>query len=156
MMRSQDSSSHPLLSLADPVACAGRDGLIVVGRVLAGFIFVQGGWGKLMDLPAFQAMLAKAGIPFPELLGSMAAPVEFGAGVCLLLGLATRYAALALLAFTVAASFTSHRFWEFGGDQYRQQGGQFWKNAAMIGGQIALFVTGGGRFSIDRLLRRQP
>jgi uncharacterized membrane protein YphA (DoxX/SURF4 family) len=32
---------------------------------------------------------------------------------------------------------------------------QFWKNVSMMGGQMLLFVTAGGRFSADALLRRK-
>ena len=48
-----------------------------------------------------------------------------------------------------------HRYWEFTGANYRAQHTQFWKNISMIGGQVLLFVTAGGRYSIDALLRRK-
>ena len=32
---------------------------------------------------------------------------------------------------------------------------QFWKNVTMMGGLVLLFVTAGGRFSLDGLLRRR-
>ena len=147
-------SSHPMLSCTDRLAIAWQDFLILCGRILLGWIFVQGGWGKLMDVPAF-AKSSLAGVPYANVLGYIAAPLEFIGGVCILLGLATRYAALAILVFTIAASLTSHRYWEFTGAQYRAQSTQFWKNVSMMGGLVLLFVTAGGRFSLDALLRRR-
>ncbi|MPZ38613.1 MAG: DoxX family membrane protein [Rhizobiales bacterium] len=140
-----------MLSCTDRLAIASQDFLILCGRVMLGWIFVESGWGKLMNLPAFAKGLA----PVPSVLGYIAAPVEFVGGVCILLGLATRYAALAILAFTIVATLMRHRYWEFTGAQYRAQSGQFWKNVSIMGGQLLLLVTAGGRYSIDALLRRR-
>ena len=73
----------------------------------------------------------------------------------LVLGIGARYGALLLIAFTIAATYTSHLFWTFPEAQRGQQSTQFWKNVTMIGGLLALFVTGPGRFSIDGWLRRR-
>ena len=150
-------SSHPMLSCADRCAAAWQDFLILFGRLLLGWIFMQSGWRKLMDMPAFiKSSLTDRGVPvsIADFLGYVAAPLEFVGGVCILLGFATRYAALAIFAFTIAATLIGHRYWEFTGPAYRAQNTQFWKNVSMMGGQILLFVTAGGRFSIDALLRR--
>jgi branched-chain amino acid transport system substrate-binding protein len=88
-------------------------------------------------------------------LGYIAAPFEFVAGVCILLGFATRYAALAILVFTMVATLIGHRFWEFTRPNYQMQLTQFWKNISMMGGELLLFLTAGGRFSADALLRRK-
>jgi putative oxidoreductase len=155
-MPNDTPSSHPMLSCTDRLAIAWRDFLILCGRLLLGWIFMQSGWRKLMDMPAFiKTSLVDRGVPFPNFLGYIAAPLEFIGGVCILLGFATRYAALAILAFTIAATISSHRYWEFTGANYRAQSTQFWKNISMMGGQVLLFVTAAGRYSIDALLRRK-
>ncbi len=150
-MPTDTPSSHPLLSYADQLALSLQDFLLLCGRVMLGWIFMQSGWAKLMNLPAFASSLA----PVPSALGYIAAPVEFIGGVCILLGLATRYAALAVLAFTIAATLISHRYWEFTGQAYRTQSTQFWKNISIMGGLLLLFVTGAGRYSLDAVLRRR-
>jgi putative oxidoreductase len=152
------SSSHPTLSYADRLAVAWQDFLILFGRLLLGWIFMQSGWRKLTDMPAFiKSSLTDRGVPvaYADYLGYVAAPLEFIGGVCILLGLATRYAAIAIFAFTIVATLIGHRYWEFTGANYRAQHTQFWKNISMMGGQILLFVTGPGRFSLDALLRRK-
>ena len=144
-------SSHPYLSYADGIATGWQDFLLLVARVLAGWIYLQSGWSKLSNVGGFAAGLAQRGVP--ELLGYAAPYVEFIGGLALVLGFATRYAVLLLIAFTIAATWTSHAFWTFPEAERGRQFGQFWKNVTMTGGLVALFVTGGGRFSLDRLLR---
>jgi putative oxidoreductase len=155
-MPNDTPSSHPMLSYIDRLAIAWQDFLILFGRVLLGWIFLNSGWRKLMDMPAFiKTSLIDRNVPFPNFLGYIAAPLEFIGGLCIMLGFATRYAAIAILAFTIAATLSSHRYWEFTGANFRTQNTQFWKNISMMGGQILLFVVGAGRYSIDALLRRK-
>jgi len=152
---SKPQSSAPwILSRADGLAAHAQDVLLLLGRVLLGWIFVQSGWGKLMDIPGFVATLPRRGLP--DLLGYIAPPVEFIGGLLILFGLATRYTALLMLLFIIIASFSSHRYWDFtDAAQRQQQHTHFWKNVSMMGGQILLFVAGAGRYSLDRLLMRQ-
>jgi putative oxidoreductase len=74
------------------------------------------------------------------------------------LGIAGRYAALLMLAFTVVATLISHRFWVYSDAAVRQaQLSNFSKNIAIIGGFLLLFAQGTGRFAIDGLLHlRNP
>lgn len=143
-------SSHRYLSYADGIAANWQDFLLVVARVLAGWIYLQSGWSKLSNVPGFAAGLAKRGVP--ELLGYAAPFVEFLGGLALVCGFATRYAALSLIAFTIMATWTSHIYWNMPAEEQGRQSTQFWKNVAMTGGLLAIFVAGPGRFSLDRLL----
>ena len=88
-------------------------------------------------------------------LGYVAPPVEFIGGVCLLLGLATRYASLVLLLFVIIATFSSHRYWAYLEAQQANQSSHFWKNMTMKGGLLFLFITGAGRYALDRMLARR-
>jgi uncharacterized membrane protein YphA (DoxX/SURF4 family) len=65
-------------------------------------------------------------------------PVAFLLGVALLLGLATRYAALVCVAFMLATALIALRYWEFPAAQFSN----FFKNMSIIGGALLLFVTG--------------
>jgi len=157
-MSTDTLSSHPMLSHADRLAVAWQQFLILCGRLLLAWVFVQSAWRKLMDMPAFiKTSLVDRGVPaaYADFLGYIAAPLEFVAGVCILLGFATRYAALAIFAFTIVATLIGHRYWEFAGPSYQMQLTQFWKNVSIMGGQMLLFITAGGRFSVDAQLRRK-
>jgi len=149
----QTPSSHPALSHADGLANAMQDFFILCGRVLLGWIFIQSGWGKLMDIPGFVKSMPRRDLP--EFMGYIAPPVEFVGGVLILLGAATRYAALLMLVFTIVATFSSHRWWTYPAAQQGNQLSHFLKNVTIMGGLVMLFVTAGGRLSLDHVLRRR-
>jgi putative oxidoreductase len=63
---------------------------------------------------------------------------------------------LVMIVFMLVATFSSHRYWEFTDAAARRaQDASFYKNMAMLGGSLFLFVVGSGRLSIDALLRRR-
>jgi putative oxidoreductase len=140
--------------LIDQVAADWGNALWLLGRVLIAAIFIQSGFGKLTDLGGFAAMLANAGVPMSSVLAPIAPVVELGGGLAILLGLGTRYAALALIVFVAAATLISHRFWTYPPEQQQGQMVHFAKNIAIIGGFLFVFVTGGGHYSLERWLRR--
>jgi putative oxidoreductase len=112
------------------------------------------GWPKLMNYSGTVAGIAKRGVP--DFLAYLAPPVEFFGGLAIMLGLFTEAAAILMVVFTIIATITSHRFWEFSDPaQYRAQNTNFFKNVTMIGGMLLLFVTAGGRYSVDALFRRR-
>ena len=148
-----DRSSHRHLSYADGLATAWQDQILLVSRLLVGWIFLSSGWGKVLNWSGFADRLIAGNVPAPL---AYAAPIlEFAGGLALTLGFATRYAALALILFTIAATWTSHRFWIYPAEQFQAQKTQFLKNVTIIGGLLALFVTGPGRFSLDRWLSKR-
>jgi putative oxidoreductase len=136
--------------LIDQLAADCGNAFWLVGRVLIGGIFVQSGLEKLMDLGGFAGMLSSAGVPAASVMAPIGAAVEFFGGLAIVLGLATRYAALAMIGFVIVATLISHRFWAVPEAQQQAQMVQFAKNVAIVGGFLFVFVTGGGRFSLDR------
>ena len=132
-----------------------QDFLLLVGRVLMGWIFVESGWRKLMGMDAFIASLTNRRVPYPTVLGWIGAPVEFFGGLALVLGAATRTATLLIIVFTIVATLIGRRYWEFtDAAARRMQYSHFAKNLTIIGGLILLFVTAGGRFSVDGWRRK--
>jgi putative oxidoreductase len=88
-------------------------------------------------------------------LAYIAVPAEFFGGIALILGLATRYVVIVMIVFMLVATFSSHRYWEFTDAAARRaQDASFYKNMAMLGGFLFLFVVGSGRLSIDAWLRK--
>ena len=153
-MSLQDTQNSPsYLSHTDWIAAQWQDFLLLVGRVLLGWIFISSGWRKLMDIPGFVKTMPRRDLP--EFLGYIAPPVEFIGGICLLLGFATRYASLVMLLFVIIATFSSHRYWTYPEAQQANQSSHFWKNMSMKGGLVVLFITGAGRYALDRILARR-
>ena len=105
------NSSHPSLSHADSVATSTSDLILLVGRILLGWIFLRSGYGKIFDIPAYAATFQGRGLP--TFLAYIAVPAEFFGGIALILGLATRYVVLVMIIFMLVATFSSHRYWEF-------------------------------------------
>jgi putative oxidoreductase len=153
-MSLQDTQNTPsYLGHTDWIATQWQDFLLLAGRVLMGWIFISSGWRKLMDIPGFVKTMPRRDLP--EFLGYVAPPVEFIGGLMLLLGLATRYAAIVMFIFTIVATFSSHRYWNFPEAQQANQNSHFLKNISMMGGIVLLFITGAGRYALDAILLRR-
>ncbi|MBI5909297.1 MAG: DoxX family protein [Betaproteobacteria bacterium] len=151
---SMQNSSHPALSAADALAANTSDFLLLVGRILLGWIFVRSGYGKLFNIDAVAASFPPRGIP--AFLAYVAVPAEFFGGIALMLGLATRYVVLVMVVFMLVATFSSHRYWNFTDAAARRaQDSSFYKNMAMLGGFFFLFAGGAGRLSVDAWLRKK-
>ena len=132
---------------------AGGDLALLVGRLLMAYIFIPSGFSKLMGLTQFAGGLTNMGVPadYSYWLAVVGACVEFFGGICIVLGLATRYVALLMAIFTVIAALLAHRYWTFtDAAQLRAQTTNFNKNLAIVGGFLILYAAGAGRWSIDR------
>jgi putative oxidoreductase len=136
---------------------AGKDIALLIARIGLAAIFLYSGYGKLTNAAGFSTYLVNhgfpAGVSYP--LAVIAGLFEALGGLSILIGFHARYATLLLALFTLVAALIGHRFWEVA--DAGQRGNQlihFWKNMAMIGGFIALYVAGAGAFSVDA--RRGP
>jgi putative oxidoreductase len=154
IMATIQNSSHPTLSGVDSMAASTSDALLLIGRILLGWIFVRSGYGKIFDISAYAATFPARGLP--PFLAYIAVPAEFFGGIALIFGLATRYVVLVMIVFMLVATFSSHRYWEFTDAAARRaQDSSFYKNVAMLGGFLFLFVVGAGLLSLDAFLRRR-
>ena len=96
-------SSHPALSYADQAAASTTDALLLVGRILLGWIFVRSGFPKLFDIPGVATSFPGRGIP--AFMAYISVPFEFFGGGALILGLATRYVVIGFVIFILVATF---------------------------------------------------
>lgn len=126
------------------------DGLALLGRVLLCLIFVISGAGKIAKFGGTAAYISSKGLPAPEILAALTICVELGGGLLLLVGLKTRWAALALAIFTLLAAIIFHNFWAMSGPEAMNNQIHFLKNLAIAGGMLMVVAFGPGRFSIDK------
>jgi putative oxidoreductase len=111
---------------------------LALSRVLVAMIFLLNGLGIISQAAAAKALLEHGApaslVPFLMLI---ARTIEVVAGFSLAFGIYPRLAAVAVLAFLVAATFTAHAFWQVGGTAaYTPQLLNFLKNTAMVGGLL--------------------
>jgi len=122
---------------------------LLLARILMCWLFVHGGWGKLLAPAATQAAFGQRGLPLPVLAWLIAVVVELVGGLMLLFGLFTRATGLGLAVWCVLTALVAHT-----NLADRAQEIQFWKNMAMTGGFLYVFCFGAGIYSLDRLRTR--
>lgn len=126
-----------------------NDAVFLVARAMLALIFLISGFGKLIAVGGIAGMLQKMGFPQPDLMGYAIGIFELVFGLMVLAGFMTRWAALALFAFTGVTIFMAHNFWTMEGAQYAAQRIQALKNICMMGGLLLLAFTGPGGYSVD-------
>jgi putative oxidoreductase len=152
MTTHRENGLHSALSRADGLAASTADVWLLIGRIFLAWIFVRSGHGKLFNIEAVANSFPLRGLP--SFLAYIAVPFEFFGGIALIFGFATRYVVLGFVVFMLVATFSSHRYWEFADAAARRtQDSSFYKNTAMLGGFLFLFVCGAGRLSVDGWLR---
>ena len=141
-------SSHRLLSYTDGIATNMGDLCLLVGRVLIALVFLM----TVSTGGPNVAYLKSLNFIAPDFMSPFAHVVEWVIVVTLALGVATRYGALLAFAFVVIALLTAHLYWKFPEAAQNLQYVFLSKDLSIAGGTLALFVAGGGRISIDRML----
>ena len=136
--------------MTDRISRAFDDWALLLGRLTLAAIYLPSGFSKLLHLGSFAQGLTNRGVPGGTLVAVLGAGVEFLGSICIIVGFQTRWAALVMAAFTVAAALVSHRFWDADEAARAMQYIQFMKNLAITGGFVILFVAGAGRYSVDR------
>ncbi len=135
-------------SLQNPLAFA--------ARLLIALLFVPAGFAKIGGFAGTAGYVASMGVPLPELSVAIAIAVELGLGLLLLVGLQTRWSALAIAVFTAVITFIFHAYWNAPAEQLMAQQQAFFKNIAVVGGLLALAAFGPGGWSLDARRGAEP
>ncbi len=120
------------------------DPIVLLARAMLAYIFVIEGFGKIMNYADVGAYMREHGVA-PALLPLVIA-TELGGGLLVLVGLKTRWAAIALGGFCLMTAL----FFHLAADQTIE----LQKNVAMAGGFLVLATFGPGAWSIDGRLGR--
>jgi putative oxidoreductase len=121
----------------------------VAGRVLLALIFVLSGFEKITGFEGTVGYIASRGLPLPQVAAAAAAAVELGGGILLIVGWQTRWAATALLLFTIPTTLIFHNFWAADAGQVQNQTIHFMKNLCIMGGMLYVMAFGAGPLSVD-------
>lgn len=128
----------------------------ILVRLAVGAVFASEGIQKFL-FPAALGVgrFTKIGIPKPEILAPFVGAIEIGCGELLLIGLATRLAALPLIGVMVVAIcttkvpiITTQGFWAMAHEARTD-----W---SMLLGLVFLAIVGAGRWSVDAKIHHSP
>ncbi len=86
-----------------------QSSFLLVIRLYWGFQFMQIGWGKLHNISGVTNYFTQLGLPFPHLTVIFIALLEFGGGILLMLGLASRLIAVPLASDMLVAYIVADR-----------------------------------------------
>lgn len=132
-----------------PVPAPVREWGLLVARLILGVVLVAHGWQKFTEwgLAGTTASFQEMGVPAPPASALIAAIVELGGGVLLLLGLFTTVAGfLVALNMLGAVLFVHAPHGVF-------VAGNGWELVAVIGlASLVLALVGPGRISLDALI----
>jgi uncharacterized membrane protein YphA (DoxX/SURF4 family) len=139
-------------SLQSRILASDAPGWTVLVRISVGAVFLSEGLQKFLFAAERGAgRFARIGLPEPELLGPFVGAFEVACGVLVLLGLATRLAAVPLVTIMLVAIATTklpilgeRGFWVMAHEARTD-----W---SMLLGCIYLLVVGAGGWSLDRRL----
>ncbi len=132
----------------------GADGILLAARVLLALLFLIFGWQKLFAYSGTVQYMTHVGVPLPALATVVAIVMEFFVSIAIILGVATRPLAVLLAIYTLGTALIGHRYWTMTGMDRFENEINFFKNISIIGGLLALYVTGAGRYAIDGARRR--
>jgi uncharacterized membrane protein YphA (DoxX/SURF4 family) len=131
---------------------------ITFGRILFAVLFIYSGASKLFDIkqttdfiaakvtipdviaPYTQQLETMAGMPFMQLLAICVGAFEIIAGLMIALNFMTRFFAILLIFFVLAATFYFHDFWNQPAPDNARTLMDALKNVSIIG---ALFIIAG-------------
>ena len=115
-------------------------------RLVTGALLVHETWDNITRaarMREFAGFLGQFGFPLPHLLAPLSVAAQFGAGVLLILGLATRAAGVLIAANFAVAVTMVHSAEPFRG---------WWPALILVVLGLHFAAAGSGRFGLDRLV----
>jgi len=131
-----------------------NDAVLLLGRLLMAALFLPSGISKLTHFAGFSQSLLDKGLPYADLWAVAAVAIEVLGPIALIVGILPRSTAIVLAAFVIAATATSHRYWEYQEPLRRAQEINFFKNVGVLGGLLFYFVSGAGGFALAPRMRK--
>ena len=134
-----------MISIEEPLA----SWVLLAARVSLALVFLVSGVHKAIwyQKAAVEFRLAKVPIITVTLPATIV--LHLAGSICLILGIFTTEAALALAAFTLLATERAHAFWRYNGSARLDRSRAALTNLGLVGGLLILAVTGAGYVTID-------
>jgi putative oxidoreductase len=127
---------------------------VVLVRLMVGAVFLSEGIQKLLFPAELGAgRFARIGLPAPELLGPFVGGFEITCGLLVLVGLATRLAAIPLITIMLVA-IASTKLPVLAGKGFWAMAHEARTDWSMLLGAAYLLIVGAGSWSFDAVLGR--
>ncbi|MBZ9773531.1 DoxX family protein [Mesorhizobium sp. CO1-1-8] len=114
--------------------------LLFLGRLLLGGAFVFAGLRNIQNAAFLAQMMAARGVPQARLALWLGIVLQITAGVLVIAGLWTAFAAAVLLLFLIVATPMFHNFWNHQGPDRASRVNGFVGNVALSGGFLTLIA----------------
>ena len=128
-----------------------NDEIILVARLFLAALFLIFGWRKLTDISGTVSQMVRDGLPLPTLAAAIAIFMELPVAFAVAVGAFTRPSAVLFVLYTLGTSLVEHHYWTMTKADRVESMEAFYKNLSIMGGFLLLYVTGGGKYSIDAL-----
>lgn len=125
-----------------------QDVTLLLGRILLVVLFVSSGIEKLTQFQDGLAEVKAKSLPFPAMVLSGTIALQLATSFCVLVGVWTEAAALALAVFTLATAMIFYPFWKLPLDQRAPLRNGFLEHISIIGGCLLLVASGPGKISL--------
>ncbi|HZH11772.1 MAG TPA: DoxX family protein [Microvirga sp.] len=123
------------------------NGILLLNRLLLAGCFLPTALGRIANVSGFAAALTMKGIPYGDVVATAIVITEIAAPLALILGLAPRLSASALIAALVITTGALHRFWDYGGLTRAGEQALFLANLGVLAGLLFYMLVGPGAFS---------
>lgn len=122
----------------------------LIARLTIGQVFIPAGWGKLHNLEKATAFFDSLHIPMASIQAPFVASVEFLGGICVLIGLGTRWVSVPLSIIMLVAMYTAKHAEITSFDSLTDMTDYLYFVILLL-----LMRTGAGSVSIDRFLNKK-
>jgi uncharacterized membrane protein YphA (DoxX/SURF4 family) len=123
------------------------NGILLSGRVLLAAGFLPPAVAQLSNISGFAVSLSAKGLPYGEVIAAAVTLAETAGPLALIVGVAPRLSACALIAATVITTGTLHRFWDLAGAARHAEQTLFIAQFGIIAALLLYLVTGPGAWS---------
>lgn len=123
------------------------NGILLLNRLLLAGCFLPPAIARLTNISGLAAGLTMKGMPYGDVVATIIVVAEIVAPLALILGLAPRLSASALIATLVITTGALHRFWDYGGLNRQAEQAVFLANLGVLAGLLFYLLVGPGAWS---------
>ena len=122
--------------------------IVLIARILISLLFLWAGFRKVLNWNSTEDSMKNKKTKGIAFLLPIAVGFQILGGLSVLLGFYARIGAILLILFIIPATIQMHDFWNLHGKERITEKAHFFKDMAIIGGLLLLFLIGPGNYSL--------